>query len=105
MPVAYRVYVRQNRAGRFYIGLSADVANRLAEHNAVRSRWARGKGPWQFVWESEVLALGAARNGESLETARPGQRLLFNYVADKKPVRNPAAAGSRVQIAPQPNFR
>jgi putative endonuclease len=65
MPAAYPVYVLQNRAGKFYIRLTADVANRIAEHNAGRSRWTRGKGPWQLVWESEVLPLGAARKLEN----------------------------------------
>jgi putative endonuclease len=65
MPVAYRVYVLQNREGKFYIGLSADVANRLADHNAGRSRWTKGKGPWHLVWESEGLALSAARKLEN----------------------------------------
>jgi putative endonuclease len=65
MAAPYRVYVLQNRYGKFYIGMTADVANRLAEHNAGRSRWTRGRGPWQLVWESEVLALGAARKLEN----------------------------------------
>jgi putative endonuclease len=60
MTNAYRVYVLQNREGRFYIGVTANVAHRLAEHNAGRSRWTKGKGPWHHVWESEMLPLSAA---------------------------------------------
>jgi putative endonuclease len=65
MPAAYRVYVLQNRAGRFYIGVTADVEHRLAEHNAGTSRWTRGKGPWNLVWQSEPLPLNAARKLEN----------------------------------------
>jgi len=43
MSAVYRVYVLQNRADKFYIGLTTGVAKRLAEHNAGRSRWTRGK--------------------------------------------------------------
>ena len=32
--VSYRVYVIQNREGRFYIGLSDDVGRRINQHNA-----------------------------------------------------------------------
>ena len=65
MPAPYRVYVLENNAGRFYIGVTADVANRLAEHNAGSSRWTRGKGPWVLVWQSEELSLSAARRLEN----------------------------------------
>jgi len=65
MPAAYRVYVLQNHAGRFYIGVTADVPHRLAQHNAGASQWTRGKGPWHLVWESEWLPLSAARKLEN----------------------------------------
>jgi putative endonuclease len=61
MPAAYRVYVLQSVAGRFYIGVAADVAKRLAQHNAGSSRWTKGKGPWRLVWQGELLSLSAAR--------------------------------------------
>ena len=65
MPAAYRVYVLQNRAGRFYIGVTADVAHRLAQHNAGGSQWTRGKGPWFLRWQSEDLSLSDARRLEN----------------------------------------
>jgi putative endonuclease len=65
MTPAYRVYVLQNPAGRFYIGVTGDVAKRLGQHNAGASRWTRGKGPWHLVWESELLPLSAARKIEN----------------------------------------
>jgi predicted GIY-YIG superfamily endonuclease len=43
MMLAYRVYVLQNPAGKFYVGVSAGVDRRLAEHNAGRSRWTKKK--------------------------------------------------------------
>ena len=66
MPAAYRVYVLQNLAGRFYVGVTEDVAQRLAQHNTGGSRWTKGKGPWRLVWQSELLPLGAARKLENL---------------------------------------
>jgi len=64
MPATYRVYVVQNRAGRFYIGLSDDVARRVEQHNLGLSKWARGKGPWKLVWKSEWMNLSNARKLE-----------------------------------------
>ena len=53
----YRVYVIQNREGKFYIGLSNDVARRVEQHNTGQSRWTKGRGPWAIAWQSEELSL------------------------------------------------
>jgi predicted GIY-YIG superfamily endonuclease len=57
MTPAYRVYVLQNSAGRFYIGLSDDIPTRIAQRNSGQSRWAKGKGPWILAWQSDGLSL------------------------------------------------
>ena len=62
MGSAYRVYVLKNPAGRFYIGVTADAERRLAQHNSGISRWTKGKGPWDRVWESESLSLAMHAN-------------------------------------------
>jgi putative endonuclease len=61
----YRVYVIQNREGKFYIGLSDDVGLRIDQHNSGASKWTKTKGPWQLVWQSEVLSLSDARKLEN----------------------------------------
>jgi putative endonuclease len=63
--VTYRVYVIQNREGKFYIGLSDDVDRRVDQHNSGVSKWTKTKGPWQLVWQSEVLSLSDARKLEN----------------------------------------
>jgi putative endonuclease len=61
----YQVYVLQNQAGRFYIGLSEDVAARLQQHNEGNSSWTRSRGPWQLVWTSAPMSLTEARKLEN----------------------------------------
>jgi putative endonuclease len=63
--VAYRVYVIRNREGKFYIGLSDDVARRVQQHNAGQSRWTKGRGPWTIVWQSEESSLTDAKKLEN----------------------------------------
>src|SRR5438034_10944137 len=55
----YRVYVIQNREGKFYIGLTDDVGRRINQHNMGGSRWTRGKGPWTLVWQSAEMNLSS----------------------------------------------
>jgi len=63
--VRYRVYVIQNREGKFYIGLSNDAARRVEQHNTGQSRWTQGRGPWAIAWQSEELSLTDARKLEN----------------------------------------
>ncbi|MFN2621232.1 MAG: GIY-YIG nuclease family protein [Chthoniobacterales bacterium] len=65
MTSLHRVYVLQNSAGKFYIGLSDDVARRVAQHNSDQSRYTKRKGPWTLRWMSEELSLGDARRLEN----------------------------------------
>jgi len=61
----YRVYVIQNEASRFYIGLSDNVDRRAARHNAGESRWTKNRGTWRIVWRSDELSLREARRLEN----------------------------------------
>jgi predicted GIY-YIG superfamily endonuclease len=63
--VLYRVYVLENASGKYYIGLSDDVARRVRQHNAGISRWTKGKGPWSLLWASDSLSLSEARKLEN----------------------------------------
>ena len=78
--MAYRVYVIQNRDGKFYIGLSDDVGRRINQHNAGDSRWTRAKGPWTLVWQSGELSLSEARKLENRLKRQKGGHGLFHLV-------------------------
>jgi predicted GIY-YIG superfamily endonuclease len=65
MASPYRVYVLQNSAGKYYIGLSEDVARRVEQHNFDQSKYTKGKGPWTLRWMSEEFSLGDARRLEN----------------------------------------
>jgi putative endonuclease len=72
MSTAYRVYVFQNGEGKFYIGLANDVGRRSHQHNLGVSKWTRGKGPWQLVWQSQRMNLSEARRLELLLKRQKG---------------------------------
>jgi predicted GIY-YIG superfamily endonuclease len=72
MPATYRVYVLENRQGKFYTGISDDTARRIDQHNLGLSKWTRSKGPWKLVWESESMNLSEARKLELLLKRQKG---------------------------------
>ena len=72
----YTVYILWSDEGhRFYIGVTADVRHRLAQHNAGDSRWTkRYAGTWTLLWQEICTDLSAARKLESeLKRQKGGQ--------------------------------
>jgi putative endonuclease len=76
--VTYRIYVIQNREGKFYIGLSDDVARRVEQHNAGQSRWTKRRGSWTIVWQSSELSLSEARKLEKRLKRQKGGHGMFH---------------------------
>jgi putative endonuclease len=68
----YWVYVIRNWSGQLYVGVTFDVSERLEDHNTGRSRWTKGRGPWELIWKREMESLGDARRFE-LRLKRQGR--------------------------------
>ena len=49
IPVYYLYILQSETTGRFYIGQSQDVPDRLAHHNANYSKSLKNRGPWRLV--------------------------------------------------------
>jgi putative endonuclease len=88
MSDPYRVYVLQNSEDRFYIGVTGDIAQRLAQHNTGGSKWTSRRGPWRLVWQSESMPLSAARKLEN-RLKRQGRGSGFYFITGlKRPIRS-----------------
>jgi putative endonuclease len=61
------VYILQNPKGRFYIGHSENLGNRIASHNRtdkITGKFTRKNGPWILVWSEEYPNRSAAMRRE-----------------------------------------
>jgi putative endonuclease len=85
MQPLYRVYVLQNATGRHYIGLSENVPERLAQHNAGESKWSAKHRPWKLVWQSPELSLTAARKLENHLKRQKGGNGFYQHTGLKQP--------------------
>ena len=50
------VYILENPKGRFYIGHSDNLGNRIASHNRtdkIIGKFTRKSGPWTLIWSEE----------------------------------------------------
>jgi len=46
----YWVYILQSEStGRYYVGQTHNLADRLVRHNSGRTAANRGRGPWRLV--------------------------------------------------------
>jgi putative endonuclease len=59
--MGYWVYILQSEAtGRYYIGSTADLDDRLRRHNENRSAATKVRGPWRLVHREEFPSRRAA---------------------------------------------
>src|SRR5207237_171869 len=72
MSATYHVYVLRNPHRQLYIGLSEDVRQRVEQHNLGFSKWTRGRGPWELIWQGKAMSLSNARKLELLLKRQKG---------------------------------
>ena len=50
MPDSFAVYILESKtSGRFYVGHTNNLVDRIRRHNAGRAPASRGKGPFELV--------------------------------------------------------
>lgn len=53
----YKVYIlRSLKNQRHYTGISIDIARRLSEHNASKTKSTRPHTPYELIWNSEFMS-------------------------------------------------
>jgi len=46
----YFVYILENSEGKHYVGYTANLQQRVKDHNSTKTRWTKRKGLWQLVY-------------------------------------------------------
>ena len=61
----FYVYIIQSeKDGSYYIGSTKDLAERLERHNQGRSKYTKGKTPWELVYHEEFPDRSSAMKRE-----------------------------------------
>lgn len=81
----YWVYILQNPDGKFYIGSTDDLEQRLHSHNRtdkVLGKFTRKNGPWDLVWREEhptrASVMLRERQVKAMKSARWIREVLLN---------------------------
>ena len=73
----YYLYILQSeRTGRFYIGQTQDVPERLAYHNANYSKSLKNRGPWRLVYTEQYKTRSEAVLRESQLKSWKDRRMI-----------------------------
>ncbi|MCH7534978.1 MAG: GIY-YIG nuclease family protein, partial [Bacteroidetes bacterium] len=74
------VYViRSSKDGRFYVGMTCNIENRLKEHNGRKTKSTKGYVPWELFFFEEYPSRQDARNREKYLKGGSGKE----YIKDK----------------------
>ncbi|KAB2922285.1 MAG: GIY-YIG nuclease family protein [Bacteroidetes bacterium] len=74
------VYVLKSDAHyRFYVGLTEDVARRLAEHNSGRTKSTKAYRPWSIVFSESFITRTEARKREKKLKSGSGKEYIKEF--------------------------
>ena len=76
----YYVYLLESEtSGRYYIGHTQDITDRLMYHNTGRSVFTRGRGPWRMLAYRTFSTRSAAMKAEYKLKKMKDRKLIQEY--------------------------
>ena len=72
-----------NESGRFYVGSTGDLPQRVAEHNdpnREKSKHTARNGPWALVWSEQHPTRSAAMRRERFIKSRKSANWIRRYL-------------------------
>lgn len=70
--------------GKTYTGMAEDAVQRLKEHNAGKSKFTSGFGPWKIIYVELQPDWAAARTREKYLKTAAGRRFIKKLLDNKK---------------------
>ena len=76
----YWVYILKNlREGKYYVGYTMNLGERIRQHNRGKSRWTKNKGGWVLVYSEHYRHKSEAISREN-EIKRKKSRQYIEYL-------------------------
>jgi len=76
------VYVLENVLGRHYVGVTANITDRLERHNGNREQSTRGLGPWSVIYSERYDTRGEALARERTIKSYKGGEAFRKLLSD-----------------------
>ena len=83
------VYILENAQGKFYIGHTHDLAERLLSHNRtdkISGKFTRKNGPWTLVWsEKHATRASAMKREREIKAMKSSRWIRDNLLNGRVP--------------------
>ena len=81
------VYILKNPAGKFYVGQTGNLTNRLNDHNRTdcfEGHFTRKNGPWKVVWkEAHNSRTSAVRRERQIKRMKSSEWIRRHLLVDE----------------------
>ena len=79
--MAYTVYILESEiTGRYYVGSTGDLADRLERHNQGRSKYTKSGIPWKVVYTEQFETRAQAVHREQQIKRRKSREYIEDLV-------------------------
>ena len=77
----YYVYIlKSQKTGRYYVGATENIENRLKEHNNGKSKSTRPFAPYEMVYQEICQSLCDARKREKYIKSKKSRRFIDRLI-------------------------
>ena len=77
----YSVYILENTKGKYYIGHTKNIIERLERHNKNRSNFTKNKGIWKIVYTESFLSKGDAMKRENYIKSQKSRKFIKGLIS------------------------
>ncbi len=77
----YTYIIQSNSTGKYYIGSTQDVNERLNRHNGGRSEYTKNRGPWEVKHAEKFADLASARKRENFIKRQKSKKYIETLIA------------------------
>ncbi len=83
----FTVYILQSQtSGRFYVGHTEDLEERIHRHNSGQTKSGRNRGPWKLVYSAEYSTRSEAMRREMQIKSWKSHRYLQKLIQESSRV-------------------
>jgi len=81
----YYIYILKSiNSGKYYVGFTGNLEQRIRSHNLGLQRWTRNKGPWELVYAEEFPDKKSAIMREKALKRKKSRIAIENIINQKK---------------------
>jgi putative endonuclease len=85
----FYVYIIQSEKDEsYYVGSTKDLAERVGRHNQGRSKYTKGRRPWELVYHEELPDRSSAMNREQ-EIKGHKRKAFIEFLVRTSPIPYP----------------